>query len=238
MCIREWKFVFFAGIQKTNMNTNSLTESEHFHQFPVQGNYKIALLCWRKDHMLWQQIKEHQNFKCIRRLSTNMSLHCLIKHIVHILRAHMAFDSMSQLTNDWRLKLQRHMRPSLVDRLKKGMTKKQICVSTCVSFSSSMQVLCDVTDIHQMRWHYYLLYLIKNTNSLFSVAYYGVTENWASYTYISALFYLSSTENTNHPITVVLAVTSAPNWSYISKDRRILAWWYKMYESFDWSRSD
>ncbi len=139
VCLWGGRFVSFAGVQITDMNAISLTESKHFCQLPVQGDYKTALLFWPKDHMLWLHFKERQNFKCICQLSTNTSSLCLIKHIVHIRGVHMVFDFTSQLTNDWRLKLQRHMKPSLVVRLKNGMTKRQICVSTCVSLSSSTQ---------------------------------------------------------------------------------------------------
>lgn len=52
---------FLCKIQ-TNINANSLTESELFHQLPVESNCKIALLCWHKVHMLWQHFKAHQKF--------------------------------------------------------------------------------------------------------------------------------------------------------------------------------
>lgn len=85
-----------------------------FINFPFKATIKL-LYCAGVKIICFGSISESiRILNCICQVSTNPSLLCLIKHIVHIWRAHMVFDFTSQLTNDWRLMLQRHMKRSFV----------------------------------------------------------------------------------------------------------------------------
>ncbi len=104
------------------MKRFSLTESEHFHQLPVHGNYKKALLCGRKGSCALAAFQRESEIQMY--LPTQHKHEFALPdqtHTVQICRAHMVFDFMTRATTD---AAETH-EAQLGSLIKNGMTMKQ-----------------------------------------------------------------------------------------------------------------